>query len=41
MLVLGTSSSESALPRMLAKMEIAGCDRSVVGLTLPMGFSFL
>jgi len=40
MLVLGTSSSESALPRMLAKMEIAGCDRSVVGLTLPMGYSF-
>ncbi len=40
MLVLGTSSSESALPRMLAKMEVAGCDRSVVGLTLPMGYSF-
>ncbi len=40
MLVLGTSSSEAALPRMLAKMELAGCDRSVVGLTLPMGYSF-
>jgi aerobic C4-dicarboxylate transport protein len=39
-LVLGTSSSEAALPRMMAKMELAGCDRSVVGLTLPMGYSF-
>lgn len=40
LLVLGTSSSEAALPRMMAKMELAGCDRSVVGLTLPMGYSF-
>ena len=40
LLVLGTSSSESALPRMMAKMEVAGCNRSVVGLTLPMGYSF-
>ena len=40
LLVLGTSSSEAALPRMMAKMEIAGCERSVVGLTLPMGYSF-
>jgi len=40
LLVLGTSSSEAALPRMMAKMEVAGCDRSVVGLTLPMGYSF-
>jgi aerobic C4-dicarboxylate transport protein len=40
LLVLGTSSSEAALPRMMAKLELAGCDRSVVGLTLPMGYSF-
>jgi len=40
LLVLGTSSSESALPRMMAKMEVCGCNRSVVGLTLPMGYSF-
>jgi aerobic C4-dicarboxylate transport protein len=40
LLVLGTSSSEAALPRMMAKMEVAGCERSVVGLTLPMGYSF-
>ncbi len=40
LLVLGTSSSETALPRMMAKMEVAGCNRSVVGLTLPMGYSF-
>jgi aerobic C4-dicarboxylate transport protein len=39
-LVLGTSSSETALPRMMAKMEVAGCNKSVVGLTLPMGYSF-
>lgn len=40
LLVLGTSSSEAALPRMMAKMELAGCEQSVVGLTLPMGYSF-
>ncbi|MFZ5427730.1 MAG: C4-dicarboxylate transporter DctA [Thermodesulfobacteriota bacterium] len=40
LLVLGTSSSEAALPRMMAKMENAGADQSVVGLTLPMGYSF-
>ncbi|MBI5518858.1 MAG: dicarboxylate/amino acid:cation symporter [Desulfovibrio sp.] len=40
LLVLGTSSSESALPRMMSKMEVAGCNKSVVGLTLPMGYSF-
>jgi aerobic C4-dicarboxylate transport protein len=40
MLVLGTSSSESALPRMLRRLEEAGCDRSVVGLVLPTGYSF-
>jgi aerobic C4-dicarboxylate transport protein len=40
LLVLGTSSSESALPRMLARLEELGCDRSVVGLVVPTGYSF-
>jgi aerobic C4-dicarboxylate transport protein len=40
LIVLGTSSSEAALPRMLAKMERFGCDRSVVGLVIPAGYSF-
>ncbi|GAA3864204.1 C4-dicarboxylate transporter DctC [Saccharothrix violaceirubra] len=40
LVVLGTSSSESVLPRMLAKLEAAGADRSVVGLTIPTGYSF-
>lgn len=40
LLVLGTSSSESALPRMLIKMEKLGCEKSVVGLVLPTGYSF-
>lgn len=40
LLVAGTSSSESALPRMLQRLEEAGCDRSVVGLVLPTGYSF-
>jgi aerobic C4-dicarboxylate transport protein len=39
-LVLGTSSSESALPGMMAKMEQLGCSKSVVGLVLPAGYSF-
>jgi len=39
-LVLGTSSSESALPRLMAKMENAGADKSVVGLVIPTGYSF-
>lgn len=39
-LVLGTSSSESALPRMLAKLEHLGCDKAVVGLVVPTGYSF-
>jgi aerobic C4-dicarboxylate transport protein len=39
-LVLGTSSSEAALPRMLEKMERYGCARSVVGLVIPAGYSF-
>ena len=40
LLVLGTSSSEVALPRLLDKLERAGCDRSIVGLVLPTGYSF-
>jgi aerobic C4-dicarboxylate transport protein len=40
LIVLGTSSSEAALPRMLSKMERYGCDRSVVGLVIPAGYSF-
>jgi aerobic C4-dicarboxylate transport protein len=40
LIVLGTSSSESVLPRMIAKLENAGCDRTVVGLTIPTGYSF-
>ena len=40
MLVLGTSSSEAALPRMLEKMERYGCARPVVGLVIPTGYSF-
>jgi aerobic C4-dicarboxylate transport protein len=39
-LVLGTSSSEAALPRMLEKMEQYGCAKSVVGLVIPAGYSF-
>jgi aerobic C4-dicarboxylate transport protein len=40
LLVLGTSSSEAALPRMLEKLERFGCARSVVGLVIPAGYSF-
>ena len=40
LLVLGTSSSESALPRMIDKMERYGCSRSVAGLVIPTGYSF-
>jgi aerobic C4-dicarboxylate transport protein len=39
-LVLGTSSSEAALPRMLVKMERYGCDGTIVGLVIPAGYSF-
>ena len=38
--MLGTSSSESALPRMIAKMEKLGANKSVVGLVIPTGYSF-
>src|SRR5215470_2225357 len=40
LIVLGTSSSESVLPRMMAKMENLGCEQSVVGLVIPTGYSF-
>ncbi|WP_294039874.1 dicarboxylate/amino acid:cation symporter [Sphingomonas sp.] len=40
LLVLGTSSSEAALPNMMVKLEAAGCDRGVVGLVVPTGYSF-
>jgi aerobic C4-dicarboxylate transport protein len=40
LIVLGTSSSEAALPRMIAKLELLGCDKSVVGLVIPTGYSF-
>ncbi len=40
LIVLGTSSSESVLPRMIAKMENLGCRESVVGLVIPTGYSF-
>ncbi|CCB67338.1 dicarboxylate/amino acid:cation symporter [Hyphomicrobium sp. MC1] len=40
LIVLGTSSSESVLPRLIAKMRKAGCEESVVGLVVPTGYSF-
>ncbi|ABV61114.1 MULTISPECIES: C4-dicarboxylate transporter DctP [Bacillus] len=40
LIVLGTSSSESVLPRMMDKMERYGCSKSVVGLVIPTGYSF-
>ncbi len=40
LLVLGTSSSESALPRLITKLEQAGAEKSVVGLVVPTGYSF-
>ena len=40
LIVLGTSSSESALPRMMTKLENLGCTKSVVGLVIPTGYSF-
>jgi len=40
LLVLGTSSSESALPQLMRKLERLGCSRSVVGLVVPTGYSF-
>jgi aerobic C4-dicarboxylate transport protein len=40
LIVLGTSSSESVLPRMIDKMEHYGCSRQVAGLVIPTGYSF-
>jgi aerobic C4-dicarboxylate transport protein len=40
LIVLGTSSSESVLPRMMAKLEKAGATKSTVGLVIPTGYSF-
>ncbi len=40
LIVLGTSSSESVLPRMMQKLERLGCSKSVVGLVIPTGYSF-
>lgn len=40
LIVLGTSSSESALPNIMLKLERMGCSKSVVGLVIPTGYSF-
>merc|ERR1739845_139529 len=40
LLVLATSSSESALPSLLDKLETLGCSKSVVGIVVPLGYSF-
>ncbi|NKX54153.1 cation:dicarboxylate symporter family transporter [Arthrobacter mobilis] len=40
LLIVSTSSSEAALPRLIAKMDHFGVDRSVVGITVPTGYSF-
>jgi aerobic C4-dicarboxylate transport protein len=40
LIVLGTSSSESALPALIQKLERLGCSKSVVGLVVPTGYSF-
>jgi aerobic C4-dicarboxylate transport protein len=40
LIVLGTSSSESALPQLMRKMEAMGCSKPVVGLVVPTGYSF-
>lgn len=40
LLVLGTSSSEAALPTLMQKMEKAGCQKSIVGIVVPTGYSF-
>ena len=40
LIVLGTSSSETVLPRMMAKLENLGCTKSVVGMVIPTGYSF-
>ena len=40
LIVLGTSSSETALPQLMEKLERLGCSKSVVGLVVPLGYSF-
>jgi aerobic C4-dicarboxylate transport protein len=40
LIVLGTSSSESALPALIGKLERMGCEKSIVGLVVPAGYSF-
>ena len=40
LICVATTSSETVLPRMLSKLENAGCERSVVGLVIPTGYSF-
>ena|ERR1700730_12547412 len=40
LIVFGASSSEAVLPNLMQKLEAAGCDRSVVGLIIPTGYSF-
>ena len=40
LVVLGTSSSESVLPRIMIKLEELGCEESIVGLVIPTGYSF-
>lgn len=40
LIVLGTSSSEAALPMLMEKLEDAGCDQRIVGLVVPLGYSF-
>jgi aerobic C4-dicarboxylate transport protein len=40
MIVLGTSSSEAAMPTLMKKLELLGCGKSLVGLTVPLGYAF-
>ena len=40
LIVLGTSSSESVLPQIMRKLQRLGCASQVVGLTVPLGYSF-
>jgi aerobic C4-dicarboxylate transport protein len=40
LIVLGTSSSEAAMPTLMAKLEELGCGRSLVGMTVPLGYAF-
>ncbi|PPQ26192.1 C4-dicarboxylate transporter DctA [Rhodopila globiformis] len=40
LIVLGTSSSEAAMPTLMEKLELLGCEKSLVGLTVPLGYAF-